>query len=208
MYTHNKEIHIAGTPVEKARQAIIMIHGRGATAHSIISLERYLNLSDTAIYAPQATNNSWYPYSFLSPVEDNQPCLDSALEIIGSLVEEIVSKGISHDKVYFLGFSQGACLTLEYAARNGRYYAGIIAFTGGLIGEQLEKDNYKGDFNNTPVLITTGDPDPHVPLKRVEESAGILSRLNAEVNLKVYKGRPHTITDEEIQLAQALLKPE
>ena len=206
MYTHTKEIITAGVPVEKAKKAIIMIHGRGATAVNIASLEKDLDLQDTAVFAPQATNHSWYPYSFLAPAVDNQPALDSALETIGLVLDEIISKGISKDQISFLGFSQGACLALEFAARNADRYAGVIAFTGGLIGEELLAENYSGDFKQTPVLITTGDPDPHVPLERVEASVAIFRKLNADVTLRVYKHRPHTITMEEIQLARKLLQ--
>jgi phospholipase/carboxylesterase len=137
----------------------------------------------------------------MAPVENNEPALSSALTLIGEVVNDLVAQGISKKNIYFLGFSQGACLTLEYIARNADLYGGAIAFTGGLIGQKLNKENYKGNFSNTPVLITTGDPDPHVPLSRVEESLAILQQMNANVQLNVYKGRPHTITAEEIELA-------
>lgn len=182
-----------------------MLHGRGGTARNIISLASDFNLTDFAILAPQATNQSWYPYSFMAPVEENQPALDSALEMIGQTVEDIIATGIPADKIYFAGFSQGACLTLEYIARNAQRFGGAVAFTGGLVGEGLVTSNYKGDFAATPILITTGDPDPHVPLSRVEESVSVLKNLGAEVTLKVFKGRPHTILREEIELANQLI---
>ena len=207
MYTHNKQIITEGTPVKEAKKAIIMLHGRGASASGIISLANHLHLTDTAIIAPQATEHSWYPYSFMAPVENNEPALSSALALIDDLVDDITAQGIAKKDLYFLGFSQGACLTLEYIARHGDIYGGAIAFTGGLIGQKLVEENYKGDFGGTPILITTGDPDPHVPLRRVEESVAILQKLNARVQLKVYKGRPHTITSEELELAmQHVLK--
>ena len=205
MYTHSKQIEERGLPLNKARKAIIMLHGRGASAESIASLADYLNLEDAAIFAPKATNNSWYPYSFLTPVEKNQPALDSALKLLDTLVKEIVSGGIPLHKIFFLGFSQGACLTLEYVSRHAAAYGGIIAYTGGLIGEHLERTKYRGDFAHTPILITTGDPDPHVPLSRVEETAKILEEMHAEVSLQVYKGRMHTIQQEEIKLANQLI---
>lgn len=177
-----------------------MLHGRGGTAADIISLQRVLNLSDFAIYAPQATNNSWYPYSFMVPVAQNQPALDSALALVGDVVAEIEAAGISAEQIYFAGFSQGACLTLEYTSRNARKYGGIVAFTGGLVGKELEIDNYNGDFKQTPVFISTGNPDPHVPVSRVQESVTILEDMNAVVNQVIYPGRPHTISGEEIQL--------
>ncbi len=205
MYTHSKQIEERGLPLNKARKAIIMLHGRGASAESIASLADYLNLEDAAIFAPKATNNSWYPYSFLTPVEKNQPALDSALKLLDTLVKEIVSGGIPLHKIFFLGFSQGACLALEYVSRHAAAYGGIIAYTGGLIGEHLERTKYRGDFAHTPILITTGDPDPHVPLSRVEETAKILEEMHAEVSLQVYKGRMHTIQQEEIKLANQLI---
>ena len=202
MYTHSKQIITAGTPITQAKKALIMLHGRGASANSIMSLSGHLTLPDTAIIAPQAAQNSWYPYSFMAPVENNEPALSSALTVIDEVVNDIVTQGISKENIYFLGFSQGACLTLEYVARHGDTYSGVIAFTGGLIGEELDITKYSGDFGGTPILISTGDPDPHVPLSRVEESVAQLKVMNASVLLKVYKGRPHTITEEELELAE------
>ena len=204
MYTHSKNRVAAGLPVDKAKQALIMIHGRGASAESMVPLTRYLDLKDAAIFAPQANRHSWYPTSFIEPVEDNQPALDSALEQIGNLVQEIIAAGIPAEQIYFLGFSQGACLTLEYVSRNARKYAGVIAFTGVLIGQQLQPKNYNGDFGQTTVLITTSDPDAHVPLKRVKESASVMEGLNARMHVVVYPGKQHTITNEEIELANTL----
>ncbi|MDB4999592.1 MAG: phospholipase [Mucilaginibacter sp.] len=201
MYKHSKQISIGGVPAANAKAALIMIHGRGASADDIMRLASRLNVKDMALYAPQATNNSWYPYSFMAPVQENEPALSSALDVIDQVVEQAIADGISTDKIYFLGFSQGACLTLEYIARNAKRFGGAVAFTGGLIGEELELKNYGGDFAATPVLITTGDPDAHVPLSRVKESVDVLKGLNANVTLKVYKGRPHTISFEELSLA-------
>lgn len=205
MYTHSFEYKTTGTPAASAKGALVMIHGRGGTAANIMSLARELNVPDFAIYAPQATNNSWYPYSFMAPDEQNQPVLNSSLETMGKLVEQIKADGIPAERIYFLGFSQGACLTLEYITRNAQQFGGAVAFTGGLIGEHIIAGNYNGDFNGTPVLVTTGNPDPHVPLSRVEESVEILKEHGAEVTLKVYPGRPHTITMDEIELANEFI---
>lgn len=205
MYTHSIQYKIAGTPAAQAKGALVMLHGRGSTAANIISLARELEADGLAIYAPEATNNSWYPYSFMAPESQNQPALDSALDTISQLVEKIKTDGIPANLIYFMGFSQGACLTLEYIARNAQSYGGAIAFTGGLIGEELVTQRYQGSFDNTPVLITTGNPDPHVPLHRVEESVELLKKMGAQVTLKVYPGRPHTITMPEIELANELL---
>jgi phospholipase/carboxylesterase len=205
MYTYRKQIVTAGDPADQAKKAMVMLHGRGASAVSILTLKDHLELDGYAIFAPQATEHSWYPYSFMAPIADNQPALDSALEVIGSLVEDIKQQGIAQENIYFLGFSQGACLTLEYVTRNAGKYGGVIAFTGGLIGEKLINENYKGDFDQTPILITTGDPDPHVPVSRVNETVSLIKKLNANVTLKIYKGRQHTVTAEELALANNIL---
>lgn len=199
MYLHKKDFIKSGVPIANAKKAIIMLHGRGASATDILSLNGVLNLDEMAIYAPQATNRSWYPYSFMAPVAQNQPALDSAISIIGEIVDEIQANGIAPEDIYFAGFSQGACLTIEYTSRNAQRYGGIIAFTGGLIGQELNDQNYKGDFGKTPIYISTGDPDPHVPVSRVKESVAILERLNAFVTYAIYPGRPHTISAEEIK---------
>lgn len=205
MYTHDKKYISAGMPVQQAKAALVLLHGRGGTAANIISLANEFELKDVAIYAPQATHNSWYPYSFMAPEKENQPALDSALENIDHLVKQIEEQGIVANKIYFSGFSQGACLTLEYAGRYARTYGGIVAFTGGLIGEQLITERYKGDFNGTPILISTGDPDPHVPLSRVEETVSILKALNANITLNVYPGKPHSIAPVEIEATNKLI---
>jgi len=206
MYTHTKQIIKDGLPLNEANKVIIMLHGRGGSARDMISLKSYLHVDDMAIYAPQANLYSWYPYSFLAPEAQNQPALDSALEVLDETVEEILAGGISSEQLYFLGFSQGACLTLEYVGRHARKYAGVIAFTGGLIGEELNVSRYQGDFQQTPILITTGDPDPHVPLARVEESVQVLEKLGADIQLEVYKQKAHSISREELDLANKIYK--
>ncbi|MGY4538336.1 phospholipase/carboxylesterase [Mucilaginibacter sp. UYNi724] len=205
MYAHSKQISIGGAAVANAKAALIMLHGRGASAPDIMRLAAEFSAQDIAIYAPQATNNSWYPYSFLAPVEDNEPALSSALAVIDEVVAQAMADGFTADKIYFAGFSQGACLTLEYITRNAKQYGGAAAFTGGLIGEELNIANYKGDFAGTPILITTGDPDPHVPVSRVQESVALVKGMNANVTLKIYKGRQHTISFDEIALANQLI---
>ncbi|TCC87871.1 alpha/beta hydrolase [Pedobacter hiemivivus] len=205
MYTHQKDIMTAGVPIADAKKAVIFIHGRGASAADILSLNDHLQIDDAALFAPQATHHSWYPYSFLAPVMENQPALDSALALLKILVAELKNAGIPQEKIYFVGFSQGACLVLEYITRNAGKYGGAVAFTGGLIGKELNMQNYKGDFKKTPVLITTGDPDPHVPVSRVEVSEGIMKKMNANVTVKIYPGRLHTISKTEIELAKKLV---
>ena len=182
-----------------------MVHGRGATAESILGLAGDLYASDFSLFAPQATQNSWYPASFMAPVTQNQPALDSALALLHEVVNSILEQGISSRNIYLAGFSQGACLTAEYATRNAKQYGGLLIFTGGLVGQRLETSNYKGRFEATPVLITTGDPDLHVPVSRVEETTKIMEEMGAIVTKKIYPGRPHTILQEEINLARAIL---
>lgn len=205
MYTHHKQFVKGGKPFTETDKAIVMIHGRGGSAEDIISLQRFLSVEDMAIYAPQATNNSWYPYSFMAAEQDNQPALDSAIATVGEAVEEIKANGIKEEEIYFLGFSQGACLALEYAARNAKKYGGIIAFTGGLIGKQLINDRYQGDFQGSRILIASGDPDPHVPVSRVTETVEVLKALGGEVTLQLYKNKSHSISKEELDLANKLL---
>lgn len=206
MFTHKKDFVSSGVPLKEASKAIVAIHGRGASPEGIISLASSLRLENTNIVAPRAENSTWYPYSFIAPDSDNQPALGSALQVIGELVEDIQREGIALENIYFLGFSQGACLAIEYAARHAARYGGIIVFTGGLIGEQVNRGNYSGDFSGTPILITTGDPDSHVPLARVEETVAVLEEMNARVTLKVYKGRPHSVQREEVELANKLVQ--
>jgi len=205
MYTHHKQFVKAGKPFNETDKAIVMIHGRGGTAEDIISLQRFLKVEDMAIYAPQATNNSWYPYSFMAPEQDNQPALDSAIATIEDAVKEIKANGIKEEQIYFLGFSQGACLTLEYTARSAKMYGGIIAFTGGLIGKELINNRYQGDFEGTQILITSSDPDLHVPVPRVNETVDVLKTLGGQVTLQLFKNKSHSISKEELDLANKLL---
>lgn len=202
---HKKNILRAGTELSKAEKALVMVHGRGANAEDILTLSQHLDVDGFALLAPDATNNTWYPYSFMAPVIQNEPWLSSALAVLKEVEEEIVKAGISHEKIYFLGFSQGACLTLEYISRNAKKYGGAIAFTGGLIGEEINRENYKGDFDETRIFIGTSDPDPHVPTWRVQESTEILKELNATVKVKIYPNMGHTISADEINEANAIL---
>jgi len=152
------------------------------------------------LIGPEASQNTWYPNSFIAPISSNQPKLNQALELINQAVELAKEKGIQPENIYFLGFSQGACLTLEYTSRNAQKYGGIVAFTGGLIGEELIRDHYKGDFENTPVFIGTSDPDFHVPVERVQETTKLMRELGAQVEEKIYPNMGHTITQEEIRI--------
>jgi len=202
---HKRNILEAGLRIEDAKKAIILIHGRGGDARGMVDLKEYLPLQDFAILAPQATNNTWYPYSFMAPASANEPWLSSAIDTVHELINEVMSSGIPAENIYLAGFSQGACLTLESAARKAQRYGAIIAFTGGLIGETIDPKNYQGDFAGTPILISSGDPDPHVPVSRVHESEAILKEMGAQLTVKLYPGRQHTITNLEVQDAATLI---
>ncbi len=202
---HQKKIFTAGKDLNKAKKALVMVHGRGAFAEDILSLAGYFNLNDFALIAPQATNNTWYPYSFLMPPKQNEPWLSSALNVLGDVVKDINDAGIASTQVYFLGFSQGACLTLEFVTRNARKWGGIIAFTGGLIGDKIYTENYSGDFMNTSVFIGSSDPDPHVPVERVYASSTIIKNMHADITTKIYPGMGHTINKDEIDQANNLI---
>jgi phospholipase/carboxylesterase len=195
---HKRNILAAGTSLENAKKAMIFIHGRGADAKSILELAGALDVEGFALLAPEATGNTWYPYGFLSPQIMNEPWLSSAIATIHELIDEVIAAGILPENIYLLGFSQGACLTLESAARKAQRYGGLIAFTGGLIGDVIDRKNYPGDFAGTPVFIASGDPDPHIPVSRVRESTAILTEMGANVTEKIYPGIPHTVIQEEV----------
>lgn len=203
---HTKNIITKGGDIKIAKKALILLHGRGANAEDILSLTNYLSVKDVALFAPQATNNSWYPQSFVAPVSQNEPWLSSALEVVKEVVSNINQNNISDENIYLLGFSQGACLALEFAARNATKYGGIIAFSGGLIGDKIYLENYKGDFHKTPVFIGSSNPDFHIPVERVYASANILKNMNADVTEKLYSNMGHTINEDELLHANAILQ--
>jgi phospholipase/carboxylesterase len=202
---HTNHILSAGKELKSAEKVLIMIHGRGGRAEDILTLSGHLNVEDFALIAPQANNNTWYPFSFLAPPDQNQPGLDSALSVLKNVVDDLVKSGKKTENIYFLGFSQGACLTLEFTTRHATRYGGIVAFTGGLIGDKIYRDNYAGDFNGTPVFIGSADPDFHVPVERVYATTNILKEMNAVVTEKIYPGMGHTISMEEIELVNSLI---
>ena len=203
--SHIVNIKTAGIPLKQAEKALIMVHGRGGSAQDILSLSQHLNVKDYALLAPQALNHTWYPYSFIAPVDQNEPWLSSALEMIEETVKIILDAGIQPENIYFFGFSQGACLTLEFLARHARKFGGAAAIIGGVIGDKINRENYKGDFAGTPVFLGTSNPDFHVPVERVYATANILREMNAEVTEKVYANFGHAINEEEIELANSII---
>jgi phospholipase/carboxylesterase len=202
---HQKNIITAGNELTATGKALILLHGRGGSADDILSLASHLDVTGFSLFVPQAINNSWYPYSFLAAPSQNEPWLSSALKLLRQLVDDIRSKGVPTQNIYFAGFSQGACLTLEFVTRHAAKYGGVVAFTGGLIGDKIYTENYKGDFQNTPVFIGTGNPDPHVPVERVYATTNILKNMNAVVTEKVYNNMGHTINQDEIDNANNLV---
>lgn len=195
----------AGAALGSARQAVILLHGRGASADDILSLAAELGRTDFAYLAPEAAGHSWYPYTFLAPLERNEPWLSSALETISALLRETAAAGIPPERTVLMGFSQGACLLLEYAARHARRYGGIVAFSGGLIGPDGTPRAYPGSLAGTPVFLGCSDVDPHVPSARVEASAQVLRRLGADVTMRLYAGMGHTVNADELAHARAIL---
>jgi phospholipase/carboxylesterase len=182
-----------------------MLHGRGGSAEDILTLSDVLHVAGYLLAAPQATNNSWYPQSFLAPEEQNEPWLSSALDLIMKVVSIIEKKGIDKQYIHFIGFSQGACLMLEYVTRYATRYGGVAAFTGGLIGDRVQVENYSGNFEHSPVFIGTSDPDIHVPVDRVYATADVMRNMGADVTEKIYPNMGHMINSDEIERANRIV---
>ena len=189
---------MAGADIASARAAMVMIHGRGASASDILSLSEVFGRDGVTYIAPEAAGHTWYPYPFLAPVGRNEPGRSSALGVIAALLAILGERGLPPERVAILGFSQGACLALEFAARNPRRYGAVIGLTGGLIGERIDPAAYSGSLDDTPVFIGSSDVDPHIPLARVKETTAVLAALGAVVTERIYPGMGHTINDDEI----------
>ena len=201
----NQKVVTAGEDLTQAKGAVIMIHGRGASAESILTLGD--EFGDTGLHyaAPQASQFQWYPHSFLAPVEQNEPGLPSGLQAIFDVLTQIEKDGIPNEKIIILGFSQGACLACEFVARHPARYGGLVVLSGGLIGESVSADNYTGLLDNTPVFFGCSDIDPHIPLERVEQSAEIMEGLGGRVTKKIYPGMGHTVNNDEIEEIQKII---
>jgi phospholipase/carboxylesterase len=196
----------AGPDPERAAATVVMLHGRGASAEDILGLHRELAVDGLAAVAPQAAGHTWYPLSFLAPTEANQPYLDSALVRIESVVADLIARGVPGERIALLGFSQGACLATEFAARHPRRYGAVMALTGGLIGPPGTPRDYAGSLAGTPVFLGANDPDPHVPFERVLETEATLSRMGGVVEVRRYPGLPHLVNRDEIDACRALLR--
>jgi len=203
----------AGQPVLRsgpapatAKLTMILVHGRGASAEDIVALAEALELDDVAYIAPQAAGRTWYPYSFLAPIGQNEPGISSGLAVFARLIAELQDDGVERERIALLGFSQGACLALEFAARHAARYAGVFGLSGGLIGPPGTPRDYGGSFDGTPVFLGCSDVDPHVPLARVQESADVFRRLDGAVDERIYRGMGHTVNADEIRAIAALVR--
>jgi predicted esterase len=195
----------AGEPLVSARAAMLLVHGRGASAADILSLADELDLRGFAYLAPQAAGYNWYPQRFIAPLEANQPWLDSALASLQRALDHIYAAGIPAERTVLLGFSQGACLVLEYSARRPLSCAGVVGLSGGLIGPQVDPQRYPGAFPETPVFLGCSDVDPHIPRERVEATAQQLRGMGAKVDLRLYPGMPHTVNDDELEAVRQMM---
>ena len=202
----------AGQPVlrkgpapAQARLAVILVHGRGDSAAGILGLADEFDIADVTWVAPQAAGNTWYPYPFMSPMTQNEPGLSSGLGVIGSLVKTLGADGIQPDRIVLMGFSQGACLAQEFAARHARRYHAVIGLSGGLIGPPGTPRDYPGGFDGTPVFLGCSDIDPHIPVERVNESAEVFRRMGAVVDERIYPRLGHTVNYDDIEAVRALL---
>lgn len=198
-------VRTAGAPLADASRAVLMVHGRGATAESILTLAPALGMPGVAFVAPQAAGGTWYPYGFMSPIEKNEPGITSGLRAIARVLGDIGAAGVPPERTVLLGFSQGACLVTEFTARNARRYGGLATLSGGLIGPDGTPRDYAGSLDGTPVFLGCSDVDAHIPASRVRESAEVLQRLGGVVTMRLYPGMGHLVNDDEIEAVRALL---
>lgn len=195
----------AGEPLERAKAAMIMIHGRGASAEDILSLAGEVNQPGFAYLAPQAAEYTWYPNSFLAPIASNEPGISSGLAVIATLLEHLTNAGIGPERTILLGFSQGACLSLEFASRNPRRYGGIAGLSGGLIGPDGTPRDYPGSLQETPVFLGCSDKDMHIPKERVQFSSEVLQKQGGAVTMRLYPNMGHTVNDDELEAVRAMM---
>ncbi|RQG90165.1 phospholipase [Natrarchaeobius halalkaliphilus] len=202
----------AGTPLEESEAAVVLVHGRGATARSILGMGEEIHEDGVALLAPQAARNEWYPNSFLAPVESNEPGRTSGLRAIADAIDEAVTAGVPTDRVVVLGFSQGACLASEFVARNPRRYGGIVALSGGLIGESVDVEEYAhgtendATFEGMPAFLGCSDVDPHIPKERVHETTRVLEALSADVTERIYEGMGHGVNEDELAFVSGMIE--
>ena len=204
MHTSKNTLY-AGTELAQADKAIVLLHGRGGSPQDLLDLSRHLDLPGFALVAPAATQQSWYPLSFLAPEQSNQPWLNSALELVHETLEYLETQVGDSKKIHLMGFSQGACLALESVARRPKAYGGVYALSGGLIGLGVNQRAFPGSLENTPVFLGCSDIDAHIPKDRVLESAQVLEEMGAKVKATLYPNFGHTVNEDELQQVQAIL---
>ncbi|MFB6200843.1 MAG: alpha/beta hydrolase [Halorhabdus sp.] len=195
----------AGASIQSADAAVVLVHGRGATAQGILQMADAFPSHGVTYLAPQAAGNTWYPNPFTAPVESNEPGRTSGIEAIGDAVAEVTATDIPAKQIAVVGFSQGACLASEFVARNPRRYGGLAALSGGLIGESIDPDDYEGDLDGMPVFVGCSDVDPHIPEKRVHETGDVFKRLNADVTKRLYEGMGHGINQDEREYVAGMI---
>jgi phospholipase/carboxylesterase len=204
--TADIRVMTAGAPLQRAKVAVVLLHGRGGTAEDILGLAAAMAVPDVAYLAPQAAGNTWYPLSFLAPIDQNEPSLSRALATVGTVIDAAREAGLATGRLVLMGFSQGGCLALEYGARHARRYGGLVGLSSGLIGPPGIARDYGGSLAGTPVVLGCSDSDSHIPLWRVQESTRVLRGLGAEVTERIYPGMGHTINDDEIGQVRKLLE--
>src|SRR3990172_4071771 len=202
----NHPILTTGASLDQAQAAMVLIHGRGASVEGILSLAAELGHPGFVYLAPQAAEQTWYPYPFMTPIEQNEPWLSSALDAIASVLDRQFANGIPVERTILLGFSQGACLALEYAARNARRYGGVAGLSGGLIGPPGTPRDHPGSLAGTPVFLDCGDPDPHIPRQSVLESERVFKRLDGDVTTRFYPGLGHAVNKDEVDFVRRMMK--
>jgi predicted esterase len=195
-----------GPQPSDARLTVILVHGRGGSAVDMLALARQFDVDDVAYLAPQAPGNTWYPHSFLAPIADNEPGISSGMRLLAELIDALARQQVGPERIAMLGFSQGACLTLEFAAQHARRYAAIVGLSGGLIGPPGTPRTYAGSMDATPLFLGCSDVDAHIPLERVHESAAVFRRLGASVDERIYPGMGHTVNADEIAAVTSLLQ--
>jgi phospholipase/carboxylesterase len=198
-------ILLTGEPIDHAKAAMVMLHGRGASAEDILELVSEVKQPGFAYLAPQAAGNAWYPNSFLAPIASNEPALSSALFTIESILDQLGEAGIPGERTVILGFSQGACLSLEFVARNARRYGGVVGLSGGLIGPDGTPRDYSGSLGGTPIFLGCSDKDPHIPKQRVELTAEVMQKLGGEVTTKLYPNLAHTVNADELRFVRTMM---
>ena len=195
-----------GTPLQKAQRALIMVHGRGDTTQKMQNLAKEVADERYHLVFPKATNKTWYPKGFMAATQENQPWLDATMDYLAKALHYIKEGGISDENIFFLGFSQGACVALEFPTRNATQYGGVMVLSGGLIGPEIDLSKYTGDYQGTPVFMGCSDIDHHIPLQRLNDSADVLMGMNAHVDLRIYPGMGHMINEDEIATVKKILQ--